>query len=202
MICARKDIDRAIILLAAAVVAVICVFAVAGEAYAADKTQIPAGTPRMNPDPAYRLGTGDTVHVTVFGESDLSGDYPIDGTGVMRLPLIGQIRAAGLTIPALENSIQAKLAEGYLRDPKVSAQVTNYRPFYIIGEVNKPGEYPYVNGMNVLTAVALAGGFTYRADDSDVDIRHKGSDKEVSVPVDPSSKVDPGDIITVSERFF
>ncbi|MBU6472732.1 MAG: polysaccharide export protein [Alphaproteobacteria bacterium] len=156
----------------------------------------------MNPDPAYRLGTGDTVHVTVFGESDLSGDYPIDGTGVMRLPLIGQIRAAGLTIPALENSIQAKLAEGYLRDPKVSAQVTNYRPFYIIGEVNKPGEYPYVNGMNVLTAVALAGGFTYRADDSDVDIRHKGSDKEVSVPVDPSSKVDPGDIITVSERFF
>lgn len=176
-----------------------------GTAYAGDATvrQQTASVPSpMTADPGYRLGTGDTIHVTVFGETDLSGDYPIDGTGIMRMPLIGQLKAAGLTISALENAIQAKLAAGYLRDPKISAEVTSYRPFYIIGEVNKPGEYPYASGMNVLTAVALAGGFTYRADDTDVDIRHKGSTKEISVPADPSSKVEPGDIITVSERFF
>ena len=161
-----------------------------------------ADVPHMTADPGYRLGTGDTVQITVFGETDLSGTYPIDGTGVMRMPLIGQIRAAGLTIPELENTIQAKLAAGYLRDPKVSAEVTTYRPFYIIGEVNKPGEYPYASGMNVLTAVALAGGFTYRADDSEVDIRHKGSAKEITVPANQTSKIEPGDIITVSERFF
>ena len=182
--------------------AVTAVTTYAQDATARQQTaSVPTPTP-MNVDPGYRLGTGDTVHITVFGESDLSGDYPIDGTGTIRMPLIGQVKAAGLTIPALENSIQTKLAAGYLHDPKISAVVTNYRPFYIIGEVNKPGEYPYASGMNVLTAVALAGGFTYRADDTDVDIRHKGSTKEISVPADPSSKIEPGDIITVSERFF
>ena len=193
-----------VLLVAMAVVSSFVAIA-ATAAYAASATSQPAvgaAPSRVTADPGYRLGTGDTVHITVFGETDLTGDYSIDGTGDMRMPLIGQIRAAGLTIPDLENAIQAKLASGYLRDPKISAVVTNYRPFYIIGEVNKPGEYPYASGMNVLTAVALAGGFTYRADDTDVDIRHKGSTKEISVPADQTSKIEPGDIITVSERFF
>ncbi len=198
-------LSRAGVLLVAMAVVSSFVAIAATAAYAASATSqatVGAAPSRVTADPGYRLGTGDTVHITVFGETDLTGDYSIDGTGDMRMPLIGQIKAAGLTIPDLENAIQAKLASGYLRDPKISAVVTNYRPFYIIGEVNKPGEYPYASGMNVLTAVALAGGFTYRADDSDVDIRHKGSTKEISVPADQTSKIEPGDIITVSERFF
>ena len=205
MICLKSVFEFARVFLLIAAVTMGLSAITTGMAYAGNATarqQTASVPPPMTADPGYRLGTGDTVHVTVFGETDLSGDYPIDGTGIMRMPLIGQVRAAGLTISALENTIQTKLSAGYLRDPKISAEVTSYRPFYIIGEVNKPGEYPYASGMNVLTAVALAGGFTYRADDTDVDIRHKGSTKEISVPADPSSKIEPGDIITVSERFF
>jgi protein involved in polysaccharide export with SLBB domain len=148
------------------------------------------------------LGTGDQLRITVYGENDLSGDYNVDDSGYVRLPLIGQIKVTGLTLPQLEDQIRDKLAAGYLKDPRVSAEVTNYRPFYIIGAVNRPGEHPYVSGMNVLTAVALAGGFTYRADDSDVYIRRKGSSKEKSVPANQTTVVDPGDIIRVPERFF
>lgn len=153
-------------------------------------------------DTSYQLDTGDRVHLTVFNEPDLSGDYDVDGSGYLRLPLIGQLRAAGLTLLQLEDSVQRKLSTGYLKNPKVSAEVVNYRPFYIIGEVNKPGEYPFASGMNVLTAVAVAGGFTYRADDSDVYIRHKGSTEEVSEPADQTTRIKPGDIIRVAERFF
>ncbi len=159
------------------------------------RTQVPA-------DASYQLDTGDKVHLTVFGEPDLSGDYDVDGSGNLRLPLIGQIEAAGLTLAQVEDKLQRKLASGYLKDPKVNVEVINYRPFYIIGEVNKPGEYPYASGMNVLTAVAVAGGFTYRADDSDVYIRHKGSKEEVSQPADQTTRIKPGDIIRVAERFF
>ena len=169
---------------------------IAGDAFATISGRVAAA------EAAYTLGTGDKVHVTVFGETDLSGDYDVDGSGYMRLPLIGQVKAAGLTVTELENTIQTRLASGYLKNPRVSAEVTNYRPFYILGEVNKPGQYPYASGMNVLRAVALAGGFTYRADESDVYIRHKGSNKEVSVPANQSSVVEPGDVIRVTERFF
>lgn len=168
----------------------------------ASTTANTAAAPTTSADPGYQLDTGDKVHLTVFGEPDLSGDYDVDGSGYLRLPLIGQIHAAGLTLVQVEDRLQRKLASGYLKDPKVSAVVINYRPFYIIGEVNKPGEYPYASGMNVLTAVALAGGFTYRADDSDVYIRHKGSTDEVSEPADQTTRIKPGDIIRVAERFF
>lgn len=162
-----------------------------------------AGAPAAGAaDTSYQLDTGDKVHVTIFGETDLSGDYDVDGSGYIRLPLVGQIQAAGLTLLQVEDKVQRKLSSGYLKDPKVSIEVINYRPFYIIGEVNKPGEYPYASGMNVLTAVAVAGGFTYRADDSDVYIRHKGSTEEVSETADQTTKIKPGDIIRVAERFF
>ncbi|MBI3678410.1 MAG: SLBB domain-containing protein, partial [Proteobacteria bacterium] len=101
-----------------------------------------------------------------------------------------------------ELQIKQKLDAGYLKDARVNVEVVNYRPFYIIGEVNKPGEYPYVNDMNLLNAIALAGGYTNRADDSDVYIRRNGSTKEVEFPADQTTKVMPGDIIRVSERFF
>lgn len=151
---------------------------------------------------AYKLDTGDKVQVTVYGEEDLSGPFDVDGSGNVRLPLIGQVHAAGLTLREFEQAVEAKLADGYLVNPRVSVSVTNYRPFTILGEVNKPGEYPYENGMTVLNAVAIGGGYTYRADKSVVYIRRKGSDKEVELPADERTLVFPGDTVRVDERIF
>jgi protein involved in polysaccharide export with SLBB domain len=150
----------------------------------------------------YTLDTGDKVKVTVYGEDDLSGEYDVDGSGNVRLPLIGQVKAAGLTQHEFESAVEAQLAQGYLVNPKVSVEVTNYRPFTILGEVNKPGEYPFENGMTVLNAVALAGGYTYRADQSTVYVRRKGSLREESAPADDRTQVFPGDTVRVDERIF
>jgi polysaccharide export outer membrane protein len=162
-------------------------------------SSVAPGTSALNE--GYRLGTGDKIRVTVYGEPDLSGEFQVDGSGFVRLPLVGQVSASGHTIREFEGDVAARLSEGYLRSPRVSAEVVNYRPFFILGEVNKPGEYPYVNGMNVVTAVALAGGFTYRADEGDVYIRRGGKPEE-EYPADETTAVLPGDIIRVTERFF
>jgi polysaccharide export outer membrane protein len=168
----------------------------------------PAPMPAPQPNEAgneqgtYKLGSGDKLRVIVFGEDDLGGEYEVDGSGYVRLPLIGQIRAAGLTVFDFEAEVASKLNDGYLKDAKISVEVVSYRPFYIIGEVNKPGEYPYVNGMSVLNAVALAGGYTYRADSSEVFVQRFGATKEEQLPADQTTKVNPGDIIRVAERFF
>lgn len=151
---------------------------------------------------AYKLDTGDKVKVIVYGEDDLSGEFDVDGSGFVRLPLIGQVRAAGLSLKDFEAAVEVKLAAGYLVNPKVSAAVSSYRPFTILGEVNKPGEYPYENGMTVLNAVALGGGYTYRADKDDVYIRRKGSTSEVKLPADDRTSVYPGDTVRVDERIF
>ncbi len=148
------------------------------------------------------LGTGDKLRIIVFGETDLGGEYVVDGTGYVQMPLIGEVEARGLSVRQFEKAVSAKLADGYLKDPRVSIEVVNYRPFSILGEVKNPGNYPYVNGMTVLNAVALAGGFTDRANESEVYIRHAGSAKEAEVPVDGTTKINPGDIIRVKERFF
>ena len=162
----------------------------------------PAGAGPVFVDENYRLGTGDKVKVTVYGEDDLSGEFFVDGSGQVQLPLVGQVKAAGLTIHEFVSEVQTMLATKYLRDPKVSAQIENYRPFYIIGEVNKPGEYPFENGLNALGAVALAGGYTYRADDSDVYIRRNGTTKEETFPANASTRIYPGDIVRIGERIF
>ena len=161
------------------------------------------GTPReTGANESYHLGTGDKLKLTVFGQDDLGGEFTVDDQGFIRLPLIGQVKAAGLTIHGFEDAVTSKLSDGYLRDPRVSVQVVNYRPFYIIGEVNKPGEYPFENGMNALNAVSLAGGYTYRADDSVVYVRRKGNPQEEKDPADQTTLIYPGDIIRVAERFF
>ncbi|MEJ0027279.1 MAG: polysaccharide biosynthesis/export family protein [Rhizomicrobium sp.] len=165
----------------------------------------PATLPSTGPvfvDENYRLGTGDKVKVTVYGEDDLSGEFFVDGSGQVQLPLVGQVKAAGLTIHEFVSEVQTMLSSKYLRDPKVSAQIENYRPFYIIGEVNKPGEYPYENSLNILGAVALAGGYTYRADDTDVYIRRNGMMKEEMFPANASTRIYPGDIVRIGERIF
>lgn len=142
------------------------------------------------------------MRYNVFGQDDLNGEYVVDATGSVQLPLIGQVKAAGLTVGQFQNEVTAKLANGFLVNPSVSIEVENYRPFYIMGEVKNPGQYPYVNGMSVLNAVALAGGYTFRANDSEVYIRRAGANKEIQYPADETTKIDPGDIVRVPERFF
>lgn len=151
---------------------------------------------------AYTLGSGDKVRIIVFGEEDLGGEFVVDDAGFLRLPLIGQLAAGGRTVRQLEDDIAAKLSAQYLKNPRVSVEVLNYRPFYIIGEVNKPGEYPFVANMSVLNAVAVAGGYTYRANESSVYIRRKGSKEEMKYPADDTTKLLPGDIVNVAERWF
>jgi protein involved in polysaccharide export with SLBB domain len=177
----------------------------------APTSDVPQAAPMTMPTPTagagitdehYHLGPGDKLRVTVFGEDDLSGEYSVDGSGQVQLPLVGQVKAAGLTIHEFVAEADAAFENGYLKDPKISVEVENYRPFYIMGEVNKPGEYPYENGLTVLGAIALAGGYTYRADDSDVYIRRAGSTKEVVLPVDSTTKIAPGDIVRIAERIF
>ncbi len=150
----------------------------------------------------YVLGTGDRIKLTVYGEADLSGEYEVGSTGIVALPLIGDVRARGQPLRVFEQAVRKKLAEGYLHDPRVSAQVVNYRPFFILGEVSKPGSYPYVNGMTVINAVALAGGYTYRADKSGATISHANDPEKKDSPALEEAVVAPGDIIRVPERFF
>jgi len=150
----------------------------------------------------YQLGPGDQVRVTVFRHEDLSGEFEVDGEGFFAMPLVGEIMTAGLNARQLENEIEVRLQSGgYLVDPQVSIEVLNYRPFYIIGEVNNPGSYQYVNGMTVINAVALAGGFSYRADQDDIVISRGGSEGP-QLEALPDTAVLPGDIIEVPERFF
>ena len=151
---------------------------------------------------AYTLGSSDRLRVTVFGHPDLSGEFEVDGSGAVSLPLIGQQKALGLTTKQLEESITTTLATGYILNPRVSAEVINYRPFYILGEVGRPGEYPYTSGLTVQNAVAAAGGFTYRANKRIIYIKSMDSDREIPYDLTPGTVVKPGDTLRVDERIF
>ena len=156
----------------------------------------------VRPDTGYRLGPGDKVHVTVYGETDLTGDFEISGSGQIAFPLIGEVRAEGLTPPTLGDTLARKLAAGYLIAPRVAVEVSTYRPFYIVGEVNKPGEYAYVNGMTALNAIALGGGYTPRADEGVIFVRHEGQARETREAVNEATRIRPGDVVRVSESDF
>lgn len=160
-----------------------------------------ASAPQISADDDYRLGAEDKVKVNVYGEADLSGEFVVDSSGVLSAPFIGQIEAKGLTVREFEAAYAKKLRDAQiLKDPKVSAEVTSFRPIYVLGEVKKPGQYAYVSGMTVQKAVALAEGYTYRASESHVDVTRGG--KKFSVDVTPQTKVLPGDEIRIPERFF
>jgi polysaccharide export outer membrane protein len=152
--------------------------------------------------PPYRLGADDKIRVITYGEDSLSGDFLIGGAGKVSLPLVGEVQAAGLTIPEFQNQVEAAFKNGYLNDPHVSVEVLTYRPYYILGEVQKPGEYPYSNGLTVLNAVATANGFTYRANTKKVFIKRANSAKEEKYPLSSTTPVAPGDTIRIAERFF
>ena len=149
---------------------------------------------------AYRLGPSDVIIVTVHNHADLSGNFQLDGSGLISVPLIGQVEAAGLTAAELEARITDLLQPDYLVNPRVTVRVQNYRPYYLIGEVNKTGAFNYVQGMTFMTAIAIAGGYTYRAKKDVVFVQRGEADEEVEMDVD--ERVQPGDIIRVAERLF
>ena len=151
--------------------------------------------------PIYTLGSGDKVRINVFNHSDLSGEFRVDDTGSISMSLIGTVRASGLTLREFENRITEMLKDGYLINPSVTIEVVKFRPFYILGEVSRPGSYPYVSGMTVLNAVALAGGFTSRAKKKGIFLTRGDSEKK-ELTATLESVILPGDIIEVPERFF
>jgi polysaccharide export outer membrane protein len=150
----------------------------------------------------YVLGPNDRVRVKVYGEPDIAGEYEIDGSGSVSIPLAGRIKASGLTTRQLERAIASALSKGIVRDPRVNVDIALYRPYYIMGEVKKSGEYPYKSGLTVLDAVASAGGYTYRANESKVVLRRAGSTVEETYPLNAPVLVFPGDNIRIPERWF
>jgi polysaccharide export outer membrane protein len=164
-----------------------------------------ASLPPLPPstDQGYYLGAGDRVRVITFGEGNLTGEFRISDSGTIALPLLGTLKASGLTTAALADRIASALQEKKLfATPSVSVEVVAYRPFFVLGEVNKPGQYPYQPGMTVLTAVAVAGGFTYRAIQDYASIVRVTNEKAVEGKVGRATLVEPGDTITVFERLF
>ena len=149
-----------------------------------------------------QLQPGDKIRITVYGEDKLSGDYQLDQSGQISLPLAGTITAQGLTQAELEQALAKKFRSEYLRNPKVTVTIATLRPFYMMGEVTKPGEYPYKSGLNVLTAMAIAGGPTYRASRNTVQIQRRGETTMREYPISASVPVLPGDVIRVPERYF
>lgn len=171
----------------------------AAEAAANAATGAPSTSNNVAPG---QLGPGDKVKLTVFGEEDLSGEFEIDSTGSLALPLVGEVPATGLTPRELEKKITKTLETGYLVNPRVNVEVLNFRPFFILGEVNKPGSYPYVNDLTVINAVATAGGYTPRAKTEQVKLRRATDPSRAENWVGEDTKVYPGDVIRVDERFF
>ena len=151
---------------------------------------------------SYRLGTGDEIKVTVFGEADLSGPLVVDGQGAVTMPLIGQVQVRGLTLAETGRHLETKLKDGWLRDPKVTAEMTKGRPYYILGEVNRAGEYPFTAGLTIMNAIAAAGDFTYRADKKKIMVTSADTGVEQEVKLSPTTPVRPGDRIRILERYF
>jgi protein involved in polysaccharide export with SLBB domain len=152
--------------------------------------------------PAYRLGPGDKVRVTIFNEKDLSGDFEVNDQGEIALPLIGQVKVRGKTISEAEALFTQKYNADYLVNPRINVEVLNYRPFFILGEVKNPASYPYQNGMTIINAVALAGGYTPRANKGRILVKRADHAEAGEQPVAEDAPVLPGDIIRVTERFF
>jgi polysaccharide export outer membrane protein len=160
--------------------------------------------PLTDADPAdYALGPGDQVRIITYGEENLTGEFRVNDSGNISLPLLGTVHAAGLSSSELEAAVAAALRRGDLvRKASVAVEVVGYRSIYVLGEVNKPGQYAYQPGMTVLSAVALAGGFTYRAIDGYVAIVRANEGKAVEGRAKPQALVRPGDVIKVFERRF
>ena len=155
-----------------------------------------------NTGTSYQLDTGDIVRIDVFEQTNLSRLYRVDGGGYVSIPLIGAVVARGLTTSALEQEVAAKLRQSYIRDPKVTVEISTHRPFYILGEVRNSGQFPYVLGMTIETAVAIAGGYTPRANERKVLVIRRLGGKLVRTYVPNNYQLKPGDTVKVVERLF
>lgn len=151
---------------------------------------------------SYRLDSGDRIRVFVYGQPNLTRTYAIDGAGFIAMPLIGSVKARGLTTYDLGASVASLLGRDYVRDPEVAVEVVTYRPFSIIGEVRNAGQFPFQPGMTVETAVAVAGGFTPRANERGFEITRKADGAPMRIEASADEPVEPGDTIRVGERFF
>jgi polysaccharide export outer membrane protein len=180
----------AIALLAASMMA-----ACAGPHYQADWLRAQFNAP-------YQLASGDRLRVIVFGQDNLSNSFSVDGAGNVSMPLIGLVKAQGLTTEDLERAVEARLRNGFLREPKVSIEVEAFRPFFVLGEVTTAGQYPFINGMTVQNAVAVAGGYTPRGFQGDVDITRIVNGRTATFAAPLNFPVRPGDTVSVRERFF
>src|ERR1700742_1574854 len=153
-------------------------------------------------DAAYRLDAGDRLRIVVYGQEGLTNTYAIDAGGSITMPLIGAVRARGLTPAGLAAEISGKLRNGFIREPSVAVEIEAYRPFFILGEVAAPGQYPYVPNMSVESAVAIAGGFSPRAKRDRVTLTHSDASGSVRVVVPLGTPISPGDTVLVGERWF
>lgn len=188
------------------IIAFVAAFLLFAGAAAAQEQQVasnaPAASAPQTTQNGYRLGAGDRLHITVFGEETLTGDYEVTATGAVAFPLVGEVQALGLTPEELSSAIGQRLQQGYLRNPRVTTAMLSYRPFFILGEVNNPGSYPYSANLNVMSAVATAGGYTYRANRRRVFIQRMGENEERPYEINSGVSVQPGDTIRIGERFF
>jgi polysaccharide biosynthesis/export protein len=151
---------------------------------------------------SYRLDSGDKLRIFVYAQPSLSRIYSIDGEGLISVPLIGAVRARGETTTTLENAIAHRLASEFVRDPHVTVDIQQYRPFFILGEVKAAGQYPYVAGLTVDAAVAIAGGFSDRANERNIQINRRITEGVERLDVSGDAEVRPGDTIRVKERWF
>jgi len=161
-----------------------------------------AAPPPARYDSAYQLDAGDKLRVVVFGQEGLTNSYAIDAGGSITMPLIGSVPARGRTPAALAAEITGKLRNGYIRDPSVAVEIESYRPFFILGEVAAPGQYPYVPNMSVESAVAIAGGFSPRARRDRVTLTHTDGSGVSRYVVPLGTALGPGDTVLVGERWF
>lgn len=153
--------------------------------------------------PQYHLGPGDKLAITVYGEDTMTGEYDVDDSGAVSVPLVGRVSANNMTPAQFESELSKRLANTRLvSNPKVAVSVIKYRPFFILGEVKNPGAYPFYSGATVLSAVAMAGGYTYRAQTSGVEVvRAQGKDREPRL-ADQDVYLEPGDVVVVPLRWF
>lgn len=151
----------------------------------------------------YRLAPGEQIRITIFNQPNLSGEFPIDGAGFIAMPLVGLIEAGNKTPNEIAKLLADELTQrGYLVNPSIAVQVTQFRPYYILGEVGSPGSYPYSPGMTVMKAVAAAKGFTYRANTKRVYLQRAGENEELLFALTPATVVSPGDTVRIPERLF
>jgi polysaccharide export outer membrane protein len=174
-----------------------------GQAYAGPApTAVAYAEPAPVYDASYHLDAGDKLRVVVYGQEGLTNTYAIDAGGSITMPLIGAVAARGRTPAGLAAEIGAKLRAGFIRDPSVAVEIESYRPFFILGEVAAPGQYPYVPNMTVESAVAIAGGFSPRARRDRVTVTHTDTSGTGRYVVPPGTSLSPGDTVLVGERWF